>query len=63
MAVAFSRQNLKPEIQCVSAESPEHCMEQIQVRCRGLGTGAVVCSAWYNPHLSGLCGKGRERVL
>lgn len=32
MAVAFSRQRLKPEIQCVSAESPEHCMQQIQVR-------------------------------
>ncbi|XP_036059755.1 melanotransferrin [Onychomys torridus] len=31
MAVAFNRQRLKPEIQCVSAESPEHCMEQIQV--------------------------------
>ncbi|XP_052596421.1 melanotransferrin isoform X2 [Peromyscus californicus insignis] len=31
MAVAFSRQRLKPEIQCVSAESTEHCMEQIQV--------------------------------
>ncbi|XP_008584200.1 PREDICTED: melanotransferrin, partial [Galeopterus variegatus] len=31
MAVAFSRQRLKPEIQCVSAESPQHCMEQIQV--------------------------------
>ncbi|XP_012874843.1 PREDICTED: melanotransferrin [Dipodomys ordii] len=30
MAVAFSRQRLKPEIQCVSAQSPEHCMEQIQ---------------------------------
>ncbi|EDM11456.1 antigen p97 (melanoma associated) identified by monoclonal antibodies 133.2 and 96.5 (predicted) [Rattus norvegicus] len=30
MAVAFSRQSLKPEIQCVSAESPEHCMQQIQ---------------------------------
>lgn len=30
MAVAFSRQRLKPEIQCVSAESPQHCMEQIQ---------------------------------
>ncbi|XP_017654971.1 melanotransferrin isoform X1 [Nannospalax galili] len=30
MAVAFSRQRLKPEIQCVSAESPKHCMEQIQ---------------------------------
>ncbi|XP_057596323.1 melanotransferrin isoform X2 [Hippopotamus amphibius kiboko] len=30
MAVAFSRQRLKPEIQCVSAESPEHCMRQIQ---------------------------------
>ncbi|KAL6052841.1 hypothetical protein STEG23_013516, partial [Scotinomys teguina] len=30
MAVAFSRQRFKPEIQCVSAESPEHCMEQIQ---------------------------------
>lgn len=31
MAVAFSRQRFKPEIQCVSAESAEHCMEQIQV--------------------------------
>ncbi|XP_035130853.3 melanotransferrin isoform X1 [Callithrix jacchus] len=30
MAVAFSRQQLRPEIQCVSAESPQHCMEQIQ---------------------------------
>ncbi|XP_071470991.1 melanotransferrin [Marmota flaviventris] len=30
MAVAFSRQRLKPEIQCVSAQSPQHCMEQIQ---------------------------------
>ncbi|XP_058412050.1 melanotransferrin isoform X2 [Diceros bicornis minor] len=30
MAVAFSRQRLKPEIQCVSAESPQHCMERIQ---------------------------------
>ncbi|XP_076973667.1 melanotransferrin [Tamandua tetradactyla] len=30
MAVAYSRQRLKPEIQCVSAESPQHCMEQIQ---------------------------------
>ncbi|XP_052014999.1 melanotransferrin [Apodemus sylvaticus] len=30
MAVAFSRQSLKPEIQCVSADSPEHCMAQIQ---------------------------------
>nr|XP_031539100.1 melanotransferrin isoform X2 [Vicugna pacos] len=30
MAVAFSRQRLKPEIQCVSAESPQHCIEQIQ---------------------------------
>ena len=31
MAVAFSRQRLKPEIQCVSAESPQQCMERIQV--------------------------------
>lgn len=31
MAVAFSRQRLKPEIQCVSAESPQDCMERIQV--------------------------------
>ena len=31
MAVAFSWQRLKPEIQCVSAESPQHCMEWIQV--------------------------------
>ncbi|XP_036303238.1 melanotransferrin [Pipistrellus kuhlii] len=30
MAVAFSRQRLRPEIQCVSAESPRHCMERIQ---------------------------------
>ncbi|XP_014400722.1 PREDICTED: melanotransferrin [Myotis brandtii] len=30
MAVAFSRQRLRPEIQCVSAESPQHCMERIQ---------------------------------
>ncbi|XP_036075621.1 melanotransferrin isoform X3 [Rousettus aegyptiacus] len=30
MAVAFSRQRLKPEIQCVSAESPQDCMERIQ---------------------------------
>nr|XP_015300315.1 PREDICTED: melanotransferrin [Macaca fascicularis] len=30
MAVAFGRQQLKPEIQCVSAKSPQHCMEQIQ---------------------------------
>ncbi|XP_036705466.1 melanotransferrin isoform X1 [Balaenoptera musculus] len=30
MAVAFSRQRLKPEIQCVSATSPQRCMEQIQ---------------------------------
>ncbi|XP_047420942.1 melanotransferrin isoform X4 [Sciurus carolinensis] len=30
MAVAFSRQRLKPEIQCVSAQSSQHCMEQIQ---------------------------------
>ncbi|XP_055263000.1 melanotransferrin isoform X3 [Moschus berezovskii] len=30
MAVAFSRQRLKPEIQCVSAESPQQCMERIQ---------------------------------
>uniref|UniRef100_G3U579 Melanotransferrin n=1 Tax=Loxodonta africana TaxID=9785 RepID=G3U579_LOXAF len=30
MAVAFSRQRLQPEIHCVSADSPEHCMERIQ---------------------------------
>uniref|UniRef100_A0A2R9AQT4 Melanotransferrin n=1 Tax=Pan paniscus TaxID=9597 RepID=A0A2R9AQT4_PANPA len=30
MAVAFRRQRLKPEIQCVSAKSPQHCMERIQ---------------------------------
>ncbi|XP_055977789.1 melanotransferrin [Sorex fumeus] len=30
MAVAFGRQRLTPEIQCVSAESPRHCMQQIQ---------------------------------
>lgn len=29
--MAFSRQRLKPEIQCVSAESPQQCMERIQV--------------------------------
>lgn len=33
--MAFSRQRLKPEIQCVSAESPEHCMEHIQVEWAG----------------------------
>ncbi|KAK2090930.1 hypothetical protein P7K49_030214 [Saguinus oedipus] len=44
MAVAFSRQKLRPEIQCVSAESPQHCMEQIQTkaRCRGGPRGPVV---------------------
>lgn len=41
MAVAFSRQRLKPEIQCVSAESPEHCMELIQVHGGGLGRGQL----------------------
>ncbi|XP_026542960.1 melanotransferrin [Notechis scutatus] len=32
MATAFKSQNLKPEIQCVSAQSPEQCMERIQKR-------------------------------
>ncbi|XP_039197494.1 melanotransferrin-like [Crotalus tigris] len=32
MAAAFKSQNLKPEIQCVSAQSPEQCMERIQKR-------------------------------
>ncbi|XP_077204035.1 melanotransferrin isoform X2 [Paroedura picta] len=32
MALAFKERNLKPEIQCVSAASPEQCMEQIQKR-------------------------------
>ncbi|XP_044525429.1 melanotransferrin-like [Gracilinanus agilis] len=32
MAVALSRKQLKPEIQCVSGESPQHCMEQIQAK-------------------------------
>lgn len=44
MAVAFSRQRLKPEIQCVSAESPEHCMEHIQVEWAG--EEAVRSLAW-----------------
>ncbi|KAG8511015.1 Melanotransferrin [Galemys pyrenaicus] len=30
MAVAFSRERLRPEIQCVSASSARHCMEQIK---------------------------------
>ncbi|XP_070609988.1 melanotransferrin isoform X2 [Erythrolamprus reginae] len=32
MATAFKSRNLKPEIQCVSAQSPERCMEHIQKR-------------------------------
>ncbi|XP_058043511.1 melanotransferrin-like [Ahaetulla prasina] len=32
MAAAFKSKNLKPEIQCVSAQSPEQCMERIQKR-------------------------------
>ncbi|XP_061490541.1 melanotransferrin-like, partial [Rhineura floridana] len=32
MAKAFKGKNLKPEIQCVSAESPEQCMKGIQKR-------------------------------
>ncbi|XP_074153881.1 melanotransferrin isoform X1 [Sminthopsis crassicaudata] len=32
MAVAFSRKQLKPEIQCVSGESTRHCMAQIQAK-------------------------------
>ncbi|XP_068939366.1 melanotransferrin isoform X2 [Petaurus breviceps papuanus] len=32
MAVAFSRKQLKPEIQCVSGESTRHCMEQIKAK-------------------------------
>ncbi|XP_054840150.1 melanotransferrin [Eublepharis macularius] len=32
MAIAFKNKNLKPEIQCVSAESAEQCMERIQKR-------------------------------
>lgn len=39
--MAFSRQSLKPEIQCVSAESTEHCMEEIQVHFNGLGRGEL----------------------
>uniref|UniRef100_A0A7N4PCF4 Melanotransferrin n=1 Tax=Sarcophilus harrisii TaxID=9305 RepID=A0A7N4PCF4_SARHA len=35
MAVAFSRKQLKPDIQCVAGESTRHCMEQIQVGNRG----------------------------
>uniref|UniRef100_A0A670IFV5 Melanotransferrin n=1 Tax=Podarcis muralis TaxID=64176 RepID=A0A670IFV5_PODMU len=31
MATAFEEKQLKPELQCVSAESPEQCMERIQV--------------------------------
>ncbi|XP_031813184.1 melanotransferrin-like [Sarcophilus harrisii] len=32
MAVAFSRKQLKPDIQCVAGESTRHCMEQIQAK-------------------------------
>nr|XP_056707040.1 melanotransferrin [Euleptes europaea] len=32
MAAAFKDKNLKPEIHCVSAASPEECMERIQKR-------------------------------
>ncbi|XP_036610226.1 melanotransferrin [Trichosurus vulpecula] len=32
MAVAFSRKQLKPEIQCISGESTRHCMEQIKAK-------------------------------
>ncbi|XP_053160396.1 melanotransferrin-like [Hemicordylus capensis] len=32
MAMAFKSKNLKPEVQCVSAESREQCMEWIQER-------------------------------
>ncbi|XP_027704621.1 melanotransferrin isoform X2 [Vombatus ursinus] len=32
MAVAFSRKQLKPEVQCVSGESARHCMEQIKAK-------------------------------
>ncbi|XP_063162268.1 melanotransferrin [Candoia aspera] len=32
MATVFKSQNLKPEIQCVSAQSPEQCMQHIQKR-------------------------------
>lgn len=31
MARAFQSKSLKPDIQCVSAQSPEQCMERIQV--------------------------------
>ncbi|XP_006753484.1 PREDICTED: melanotransferrin [Myotis davidii] len=45
MAVAFSRQALRPEIQCVSAESPQHCMEQIQ----DIPVGALVRRGFIQP--------------
>lgn len=49
MAVAFSRQRLKPEIQCVSADSPQHCMERIQVgRAGGMGWQGQ-CLRWSLP--------------
>ncbi|XP_074046664.1 melanotransferrin isoform X2 [Macrotis lagotis] len=32
MAVAFSRRQLRPEIQCVSSASARHCMEQIKAK-------------------------------
>ncbi|XP_062833629.1 melanotransferrin isoform X2 [Anolis carolinensis] len=32
MATAFKQQGLRPPVQCVSAESRRHCMEQIQKR-------------------------------
>lgn len=36
MAVAFRKKNLKPTIQCISAETKEKCMELIQVGCYNL---------------------------
>lgn len=33
MAIAFKKQSLKPEIQCISAKTKEECMELIQVGC------------------------------
>lgn len=59
MAVAFSRQALRPEIQCVSAESPQHCMEQIQVGAVTRGAErdlrASGGSAWDGPYLPSPC--------
>ena len=45
MAIAFKGKKLMPEIQCVSAESQEQCMEQIQVGPPRVACGPTSTSA------------------